>query len=235
MGTKQTWNGKYILLYLTGIITMFSVIQGCANIEKKQQDEQSIAKTDATVDTGDNNGSLDEIKEVLKLFPEFAKKWQGKQDLAIAKTFMFEGDYNASILYNKKVLSQFPKSLGDQALFQMGLTYVHPENPKPDNQESLECFQRVIEEFPKSNIRDEAGIWILILQKIIKSDKRFDNLRQQKNIENNKRLEDLRLKNENLLHQIENLKNQIKKLKEIDLGIEDKKRIDLPEERGETQ
>ena len=216
---------------------MFYGIQGCTNFEKKRQkkrqDEQSITKTDAPTDVEDNKGSLEEIKEVLTLFPEFAKKWQGKQDLAIAKTFMFESDYNSSILYNKKVLNQFPKSLGDQALFQMGLTYVHPENPSLDNQKSLECFQRIIEEFPKSSIRDEAGIWILILQKIIKSDKRFDNLQQQKNIENNKRFDDLQLKNENLRHQIESLKNQIKKLKEIDLGIEDKKRIDLPEEKGE--
>ncbi len=194
---------------------MFFGIQGCANFEKKRQDEQGIAKIDVPTDTGDDKGTLEEIKEVLNLFPEFAKKWQGKQNLAIAKTFMFESDYNSSILYNEKVLSQFPKSLGDQALFQMGLTYVHPENPKLDNQKSLECFQRIIEEFPKSSIRDEAGIWILVLQKIIKNDKRF------------------RLKNKNLRYQIGSLKNQIKKLKEIDLGIEDKKRIDLPEERGE--
>ena len=167
------------------------------------------------------------------MFPEFAKKWQGKQDLAQAKTFMFEGDYNASILYNKKVLDQSFKSLGDQALFQMGVTYVHPENPNPDNQESLKCFQRITDEFPKSSIRDEAGIWILVLQKIIESDKRYDSLRQKKIIENNKRLDDTLHKNENLQHQIENLKNQIKKLKEIDLGIEDKKRIDLPEGKGE--
>ncbi len=213
MGTKQAWNGKYVLLYLTSIITIFSGIQGCTNFEKKQLDKQDIAKTDVLAGTGDNKGTLEDIIEVLNLFPDFAKKWQGKQDLTIARTFMFKGDYNASILYNKKVLSQFSQSLGDQALFQMGLTYVHPENPKPDNKKSLKCFQRIIEEFPKSRIREEAGIWILVLEKFIKSDKRFDNQ----------------------LHQIESLKNQIKKLKEIDLGIEDKKRIDLPEERGDVQ
>ncbi|MEE8190446.1 MAG: hypothetical protein V3T79_02490 [Candidatus Scalindua sediminis] len=179
---------------------MFFGIQGCTHFAKKQQDKQGLAKTKVPMDKGDNEESpLKDIKEILSLFPEFAKKWQGKQDLAKARTLMFKGDYEASLKYNKEVLRQFPRTLGDHALFQMGLNYAHPENPNPDNQKSIECFQSIIEEFPKSSIRDEAVIWILFLQ-------RFDNLQRQK----------------------ENLKDQIEKLKIIDLGIEDKKRIDLP-------
>lgn len=186
---------------------MFSGIQGCTHFAKKQQDKQGLsAKTKVPMDNGDSEeASLKDIKEVLSLFPEFAKKWQGKQDLAKARTLMFKGDYDASLKYNKEVLRQFLRTLGDQALFQMGLNYAHPENPNPDNKKSIECFQSIIEEFPKSSIRDEAGIWILFLQKTIENKKRFDNLQRQN----------------------ENLKDQIEKLKEIDLGIEDKKRIDL--------
>ncbi len=235
MGTKQTWKRKYVLFYLTCITALFFGTQGCTSLEEKQQDGQVIDEIDVPVDSNGSKGSLEGIKDVLSLFPEFAKKWKGKQDLAIAKTFMFEGDFNSSILYNKKVLDQFFKSLGDQALFQMGMTYVHPENPNPDNQKSLESFQRIMDEFPKSSIRDEAWIWTLVLQKIIKSDKKYDSLRQQKHIENDKRLSDLLHKNENLQHQIESLQNQIKKLKEIDLGIEEKKKIDMPEGKGEIQ
>jgi len=149
--------------------------------------------------------SLKDIKDVLSLFPEFAKKWQGKQDLAKARILMSKGDYEAALKYNREVLRQFPRTLGDQALFQMGLNYAHPENPNPDNQKSIEYFQRIIEEFPKSSIRYEAVTWTLFLQKTIENKKRFDNLQRQE----------------------ENLKNQIEKLKKIDLGIEDKKRIDL--------
>ena len=193
------------------------------------------------MDKGENEEvSLKDIKEVLSLFPEFAKKWQGKQDLAKARNLMFKGDYEASLKYNREALRQFPRTLGDQALFQMGLNYAHTENPNPDNQESIECFQSIIEEFPKSSIRDEAEIWILFLQKTIGNKKSFDNLQrqkenlkdqneklknidlgiEQKKIENKKRFD-------NLQRQNENLKDQIEKLKNIDLGIEDKKRIDL--------
>jgi hypothetical protein len=185
---------------------MFSGIQGCTYFVKKQQDEQSLVKIKVPMDKEENEEvSLKEVKEVLSLFPEFAKMWQGKQDLAKASALMFKGDYEASLKHNRRVLRQFPRTLGDQALFQMGLNYSHTENPNPDNQKSIECFQRIIEEFPESSIRDEAVIWILFIQKSIENKKRFDNLQHQK----------------------ENLKDQIEKLKKIDLGIEDKKRIDL--------
>jgi len=216
---------------------MFFGIQGCTHFSKKQQGKQGLAaKTKVPMDKGDNEEpSLKEVKEVLSLFPEFAKMWQGKEDLAKARTFMFKGDYKASIKYNKKVLRQFPRTLGDQALFQMGLNYAHPDNPNPDNQKSMECFKSIIEEFPRSSIRDEAGIWILFLQKSIESKKRFDNLQRQKEnlkdqIEKLKNI-DLGIEDKkrlgNLQRQNENLKDQIEQLKNIDLGIEDKKRIDL--------
>ncbi len=184
---------------------MFFGIQGCTHFAKIKQDEQGIAKAEAPIDKEDNEEEpLENFKEVLSLFPEFAKKWQGKQDLAKARALMFKGDYEASLKYNKEVLRQFPRMLGDQALFQMGLNYAHPENPNPDNQKSIECFQKIIEKFPKSSIGDEAVIWILFIQKTIENKKMFDNLQRDK----------------------ENLKDQIEKLKNIDLGIEDKKRID---------
>ncbi|MCP4252157.1 MAG: tetratricopeptide repeat protein [Candidatus Scalindua sp.] len=184
---------------------MFFGIQGCSYFAINKQDEQGIAKAEAPIDKEDNEVEpLENFKEVLSLFPEFAKKWQGKQDLAKARALMFKGDYEASLKYNKEVLRQFPRMLGDQALFQMGLNYAHPENPKPDNQKSIECFQKIIEKFPKSSIGDEAVIWILFIQKTIENKKMFDNLQRDK----------------------ENLKDQIEKLKNIDLGIEDKKRID---------
>ena len=213
MGTKRTWKRKYIFLYLACIIITAFGLQGCTYFAIKQQDErqdeQGLAMAKVPMDEGDNEDpSLKNIREVLSLFPEFAKKWQGKQDIAEARTLMFKGDYEASLKYNKEVLRQFPRTLGDQALFQMGLNYAYPEKPDIDNQKAIECFQNVIEEFPKSSIRDEAGIWILFLQKTIENNNRLGNLQNQK----------------------EDLKNQIEKLKKIDLRIEDKKRVDLSNE-----
>ena len=91
----------------------------------------------------------------------------------------------------------------------MGLIYAHPDNPNPDCQKSLECFQRLVKEFPKSGVRDEAEIQVLFLQRL---NKEINILKG-------------RLKEEK--KRIDNLENQIEKLKEIDLVIEEKKREDL--------
>ncbi len=220
-------------------------LQGCTYFAIKQQDklqdEHGSAMAKVPMDEGDNEEpSLNNIREVLSLFHEFAKEWRGEQDIEESRTLMFKGDYEASLKYNKKVLSQFPRTLGDKALFQMGLNYAYPEKPDIDNQKAIECFQNIIEKFPKSSIRDEAGIWILFLQKTIESNSRFGNLQNQKEdlknqieklkkidlrktVEDNNRLD-------NLKRQKEDLKDQIEKLKKIDLGIEDKKRIDLSNE-----
>lgn len=255
MGAKRTWKGKYFFLYLTCIIIVAFGLQGCTYFAIKQQDklqdEHGSAMAEVHMDEGDNEEpSLNNMREVLSLFPEFAKEWQGKQNIAEARTLMLKGDYEASLKYNKEVLRQFPRTLGDQALFQMGLNYAYPEKPDIDNQKAIEYFQNIIEKFPKSSIREEAGIWILLLQKSIENNNRYINLQNQnedlknqieklknidlqieklkkidlqKTIENNNRLN-------NLNREKENLKDQIEKLKNIDLGIEDKKRIDLSNE-----
>ncbi len=205
MGTKRAGKGKYLFLYFACLVAILLEIQGCTNFTEKRQDKQNLADTKIPMDKEDDETPLKDFKEVLTLFPQFARKWQGKQTLAKARALMLNGYYESSLKNNKEVLRLFPNSLGDQALFQMGLNYAHPENPNMDYKKSTECFQNIIKEFPESNIRDKAGIWILFLQEITKKNKRINNLQNQ----------------------IENLQYQIEGLKEIDLGIEEEKRKSL--------
>ena len=127
------------------------------------------------------------------------KSWQAKRKLNKANKIMIKGEFEKSLDNNKEVLRLFPQMLGDQAHYQMGLNYAHPENPNMDYQKAIEIFQSIIVEYPKSELRDEATIWILSLRKFSENSERINEL-----------------------------ENQIKKLKEIDLGIEEKKRISLP-------
>lgn len=165
----------------------------------------------------------------------FPKKWQGEQRLARARVLMTKGDYQASLRENKEVLRLFLQTLGDQALFQMGLIYAHPENPNLDYQKSLECFQRLIKEFPQSDLGNKAKIWVLFLQEIIDKDKEIGRLNEKIGLlekvleEKEKRINTLQSQIRELQAQIENLKGQIEQLKEIDLGIEEKKRKSLPQ------
>ncbi len=61
----------------------------------------------------------------------------------------------------------------DEALFDLGLLYVHYANPKKDFQKALGCFTRLVKEYPRSHLVEEARIWASVLESMEKS-KRVD-------------------------------------------------------------
>ncbi|MGC1456401.1 MAG: tetratricopeptide repeat protein, partial [Nitrospirota bacterium] len=67
-------------------------------------------------------------------------------------------------------LALSPKSPpGDEALFYMGLIYVHYGNLKKDYSKALTFFRRVAKEFPQSLRAEEAKIWVGVLEAIEKA------------------------------------------------------------------
>ena len=61
----------------------------------------------------------------------------------------------------------------DEALFNLGLLYAHYANPKKDYQTALGCFTRLVKEYPRSPLVEEARIWTSVLESMEKS-KRVD-------------------------------------------------------------
>ncbi len=61
----------------------------------------------------------------------------------------------------------------DESLFNLGLLYAHYANPKKDYQKALGCFARLVKEFPRSPLAEEARIWTSVLESMEKS-KRVD-------------------------------------------------------------
>jgi tetratricopeptide (TPR) repeat protein len=82
-----------------------------------------------------------------------------------------------------------------EALFNMGLIYAHYGYPKRDYKKSLDLFKRLVKMFPQSPLAGQAKLWIGILQE-----------------------------NERLNREIEELKKTIKKSKQVDIEIEEKKK-----------
>jgi len=118
-------------------------------------------------------------------------------------------------------LNRFPEKYGDHALYAMGLIYAYPEYPDANYETSLTFFKKLIREYPESGFKNQAKIWISILNQTTENEKEMDKNKKQIDLLENA------LKSEK--KQIKNLQNQIKGLKEIDLGIEEKKREALPE------
>lgn len=127
---------------------------------------------------------------------EVEVKRETDEHLTMAKKLLEQGDYEGSLKENQKALSLFNHvPPGDEALFNIGLIYAHGGYPKRDYKKSLDLFRRLVELFPKSPLVGQAKIWIGILQE-----------------------------NERLNREIEELNKTIKKSKQVDIELEEKKK-----------
>jgi tetratricopeptide (TPR) repeat protein len=137
----------------------------------------------------------------------FQKKWQAYKHLDLAEKLIKKGDYAGALKENEEVVRLFPGiSPGDSALFDTGLIWAHPENPQRNYKKALECFRRLIADFPQSALREEARVWVGTINESIQCEGRIKNLEETVSV----------------------LKKRLKALKVIDIGIEEKKRQDLP-------
>jgi chromosome segregation ATPase len=125
----------------------------------------------------------------------------------------------------------------------MGLIYVHPNNRDRDYEKSLKRFQRVIDEYPRSELKAQAHVGASVLQEVLDKEKEIVGLKQRNSYlektlrKEEEKLKELEGKEEKLKDQIEKskvqveqlheevkkLRDQLLKLKEVDLGVEEKK------------
>ncbi len=145
----------------------------------------------------------------------FSKKLEGEKRLANAMNQIAEGQYDSALAENLTVLEKYPRSLADQAHFQIGLIYAHPENPGQNYQKSLKSFDEILKEFPQSRLKDQAQIWVLFIRILSVKNRDIDML--------NEKISSLEKTAEKQRSEINLLQDQIEKLKRVDLGIEEKK------------
>lgn len=87
------------------------------------------------------------------------------QSLTEGQKMLASGDYEDALRENEQVISLCPPgSPVDQALFNVGMIYAHPGNPKKDYAKSVTYFKTVMEEYPGSLLAQESQIWILMVQ-----------------------------------------------------------------------
>lgn len=159
----------------------------------------------------------------------FQEKREGEWRLARAGTLSAEGKYDESIREAKEVLRLYPRSLGDEALFRIGLIYAYPRNPDQDYERSRKCFQRVIKEYSQSKLIDQAKTWACVLQEIMDKDRKIGELKGENSHlgktlnKEREKVKELESQAQRLQTQVEKLTDQLLRLKEIDLGIEKKK------------
>ena len=149
------------------------------------------------------------------------KPFEEEKLLLRAKSSFASGDFSTSITENREILNRFPQKYGDHALYAMGLIYAYPEYPDANYETSKNFFNKLIREYPKSVFKSQAAIWISLLNQILENGHEIDK--------KNKKITLLKNALKAQEKKIRDLLNQIESLKEIDLGIEEKKRKILPE------
>lgn len=75
------------------------------------------------------------------------------------------GDFEGAIRESQEALANPSESRpADLALFNLGLLYAHYANPKKDYKKSLAYFTRLVKDFPRSPLVEEAKIWVDVLE-----------------------------------------------------------------------
>ena len=72
------------------------------------------------------------------------------------------------------------KNPADEALYNLGLIYVHYGNPAKDYQKSQLYFQQLTKQFPESEFAEEAQIWLGLFETIEKMQEIDKEIEQQK-------------------------------------------------------
>jgi tetratricopeptide (TPR) repeat protein len=97
-----------------------------------------------------------------------------------ANDFFSHGNYNASLSKYEEIIEKDPKAR-DRVLFEMGIIYAYPGNEQKNYQKSLECFQKLIKDYPGSGYRKDSEMMIFNINNVILKDRMIAT--QQKQIE----------------------------------------------------
>jgi hypothetical protein len=166
-----------------------------------------------------------------------------QNDLSTAARLMGAGGYEEALTISETVLREHRDTMGDRALFQMGLIFADPQNPKQDIPHAMELFERLGRTYPKSELVVQANLWMRVLtvqtagqekirqltqelgrsaQALRDQKQEIDRLTDQSG-QADLKLEELNARFAELQEKNRKLEEQITQMKDIELDIQQKK------------
>ena len=136
-------------------------------------------------------------------------------DFERANDYAKKGNYKASLGIYEKILAQYPR-VGDRALFEMGIIYLSGRNQQKDYQKSLECFLRLMKNYPNSKYRQNSDAMISLLTEMISLLTEITG--RDKRIISQKRQID------ELVQQVETFEKKIEQMKQVDMNLKQKRK-----------
>jgi L,D-peptidoglycan transpeptidase YkuD (ErfK/YbiS/YcfS/YnhG family) len=89
-----------------------------------------------------------------------------------ANQFFNQGDYAAALDTYVQLIETHPE-VTDRVLFEMGVIHAYPHNAQKDYRQSLECFQKVVRDYPDSDYRHDSQMMILQIHNVIIKDEKI--------------------------------------------------------------
>ena len=159
MGGKSSRTRQYLFLCLTFLASLWA-----CNVPKEVPEApvREEPETRVILET--------RVIPETRVLPEPREQREARESLQLAQNLLAKGDYDGSFKENQKILSMIKdQSPADSAVFNMGLIYAHPKNPRKDNRRAISFFNRVIKSYPESPLAEQARIWVGVLDGIEKS------------------------------------------------------------------
>ncbi|MBI2209820.1 MAG: tetratricopeptide repeat protein [Deltaproteobacteria bacterium] len=104
---------------------------------------------------------------------------EADESMLHGRQLLAQGDYEGSLRESQRTLSLHPDSApADEAVFNMGLVYAHAGNPKKDYRKAMGFFRKLISEYPKSPLVEQAKAWVGVLQMTEKLSQTNEKLNQ---------------------------------------------------------
>ncbi|MBE0460273.1 MAG: outer membrane protein assembly factor BamD [Candidatus Aminicenantes bacterium] len=171
-----------------------------------------------------------------------AKNIEIRKHLSLAKKLSKQAKYEQALRENEMILEKHPENpWQDEVLFNLACLYAYYDNPQKDYNKAIIYFQRLIKEFPQSSYQKESNLWLAILGEILSKERKTNNLRDEINSLKKEKIEiqssmsqEILLKEQEIkklekkIHiqeiAIDLLQAQIKKIKEVDIQLEKKRR-----------
>ena len=165
------------------------------------------------------------------LVEDLNRQRQLRDTLASGHELRLRGDFPASLKAFESV-SDLAKDQppADEAEYNIGLVYVHPQNSQKDRGKAILSFNRILAGFPASPWAEEARIWLGVLNEAEASRQDLERSKQiveksEQEVETSRQaLEKSRQELEKSRQEIDKAKQIIEKSKQIDIEIEQKRR-----------
>jgi tetratricopeptide (TPR) repeat protein len=172
------------------------------------------------------------------LLRDWREQRQIRDSMLQGHSLFVYGDYDRAFAkYREALVLAGDHAPADGAVYNMGLIYAHPNNPKRDNRKAIESFSKVISDYAESPWAEQARIWVDLLQQVETSKQEAELAREameqsRQAIERSRQdAEKFRLAAERSKQEVDRTRQEMEKSRQaleranqIDIEIEQKKR-----------